>query len=154
MLYSVVTFEEFAATFGVRLRAGLVAAFGPDAGVDAAAEALACGWQNWNRVGAMDNPSGYLYRVGRTAARRARRPQGYLPTPSDADLADFEPRLLPALEALTDAQRVCVVMVHAYGWGQTEVADLLDVSPSTVRTHLARALTRLQNALEVRRHDE
>jgi DNA-directed RNA polymerase specialized sigma24 family protein len=45
-------------------------------------------------------------------------------------------------------------MVHAYGWGQTEVADLLDVSPSTVRTHLARALTRLQNALEVRRHDE
>jgi predicted RNA polymerase sigma factor len=75
MLYSVVTFEEFAATFGVRLRAGLVAAFGPDAGVDAAAEALAYGWQNWNRVGAMDNPSGYLYRVGRTAARRARRPR-------------------------------------------------------------------------------
>ena len=154
MLYSVVTFEEFAATLGVRLRARLVAAFGPDAGVDAAAEALAYGWQNWNRVGAMDNPSGYLYRVGRTAARRARRPQGYLPTPSDADLADFEPRLLPALEALTDAQRVCVVMVHAYGWGQTEVADLLDVSPSTVRTHLARALTRSQNALEVKRHDE
>lgn len=154
MLYSVVTFEEFAATLGVQLRAGLVAAFGPDAGVDAAAEALAYGWQNWNRVGAMDNPSGYLYRVGRTAARRARRPQGYLPTPSDADLADFEPRLLPALEALTDAQRVCVVMVHAYGWGQTEVADLLDVSPSTVRTHLARALTRSQNALEVKRHDE
>ena len=154
MLYSVVTFEEFAATVGVRLRAGLVAAFGPDAGVDAAAEALAYGWQNWNRVGAMDNPSGYLYRVGRTAARRARRPQGFLPTPPDADVPDFEPRLLPALEALSDAQRVCVVMVHAYGWGQTEVADLLDVSPSTVRTHLARALTHLQNALEVTRRAE
>ncbi len=154
MLYSVVRFEEFAATIGVRLRAGLVAAFGPDVGVDAAAEALAYGWQNWNRVGAMDNPSGYLYRVGQTAARRARRPQGFLPTPPDTDLPDFEPRLLPALEALSDAQRVCVVMVHAYGWGQTEVADLLDVSPSTVRTHLARALTHLQNALEVRRHAE
>ena len=37
MLYPVVTFEEFAGTIGVSLRAGLVAAFGPDSGIDAAA---------------------------------------------------------------------------------------------------------------------
>jgi DNA-directed RNA polymerase specialized sigma24 family protein len=47
---------------------------------------------------------------------------------------------------------VCVVMVHAYGWGQTETAELLDISPSTVRTHIARALDRLHQALEVSHH--
>ena len=153
MVYSVVTFEEFARSVGVRLRAGLVAAFGPDVGVDAAADALAYAWEHWARVGAMDNPSGYLYRVGQSAARRAnQRRQGFLPAPPATDVPDFEPRLLPALEALSDSQRVCVVMVHAYGWTQTEVAELLDVSTSTVRTHLARALSHLQQALEVNTH--
>jgi RNA polymerase sigma factor (sigma-70 family) len=150
MLYLDVTFEEFAATVGVRLRAGLVASYGPDLGLDVAAEALAYGWEHWSRVGAMENPSGYLYRVGQTAARRVQRRHGFLPMPTSTDIQDFEPRLLPALEELTEAQRLCVVMVHAYGWGQTEVAELLDVSPSTVRTHIARALDRLQQALEVR----
>lgn len=137
---------------GPKLRAALVGAYGPNVGFDAAAEALAYGWENWQRIGAMENPTGYLYRVGQTAARNARRPHGYLPVPSSTDVPDFEPRLLPALEALTEPQRVCVVMVHAYGWGQTDVAELLEVSPSTVRTHLARALANLQHALEGSRH--
>ena len=89
---------------------------------------------------------------GQTAARRVLRPHGFLPMPSSADAHDFEPRLLPALEELSEAQRVCVVMVHAYEWGQTEIAELLDISPSTVRTHIARALDRLQHALEVSHH--
>ena len=152
MLSPGVTFEEFAATIGGRLRAGLVAAYGPDNGIDAAAEALAYGWEHWARISAMANPSGYLYRVGQTAARRQRKLQGFLPAPPPHVLPDFEPRLIPALESLSDAQRVCVVMVHAYGWGQSEVADLLDVHPSTVRTHLARAINHLQQLLEVSRH--
>jgi DNA-directed RNA polymerase specialized sigma24 family protein len=143
-----VTFEEFASAMGPKLRAALVGAYGPNVGIDAAAEALAYGWENWQRVGTMENPTGYLYRVGQTAARRAHRPQGFLPAPSSTDVPDFEPRLLPALEALSEPQRVCVVMVHAYGWGQTDVAELLEVSPSTVRSHLARALANLHHALE------
>jgi RNA polymerase sigma-70 factor (ECF subfamily) len=149
-----VTFEEFASTVGKRLRAGLVAAYGPDLGLDVTAEALAYGWEHWPRVSAMENPAGYLYRVAQTAARRAQRRHGFLPAPSSPDLPDFEPRLLPALEELTEIQRTCVVMVHAYGWGQTEVAELLEISPSSVRTHIARALDRLQRALEVSNHAE
>ncbi len=38
-----VTFEEFAGSEGVRLRAALVAGFGAQAGMDAAAEAIAYG---------------------------------------------------------------------------------------------------------------
>ena len=59
------TFEEFASTVGIRLRAGLVATYGPDLGLDVAAEALAYGWEHWSRIGAMDNPSGVVaYRIG------------------------------------------------------------------------------------------
>ncbi len=148
------TFEEFASTVGKRLRAGLIAAYGPDLGLDVTAEALAYGWEHWPRVSAMENPAGYLYRVAQTAARRAHRRHGFLPPASSPDIQDFEPRLLPALEELTETQRTCVVMVHAYGWGQTEVAELLEISPSSVRTHIARALDRLQRALEVSNHAE
>jgi RNA polymerase sigma factor (sigma-70 family) len=149
-----VSFDDFVARVGPRLRAGLVAAYGPEVGSEATSEALAYGWEHRVRLEQMENPAGYLYRVGQTAARRSRRPQGYLPPPRSAELPDFEPALLPALEALSDLQRVCVVMVHAYGWTQTEVAELLDVTPSTVRTHLARGLSRLQERMEVAHHGD
>src|SRR5262245_13793391 len=120
-------FEEFARTAGRRLRAGLVAAYGPESGLDAAAEALAYGWEHWDRLSVMDNPAGYLYRVGQTAARRGRRDVGFLPVPPSDELPEFEPRLLPALEHLTEHQRVTVVLTCAYGWQQSEVAELLEI---------------------------
>jgi RNA polymerase sigma factor (sigma-70 family) len=148
-----VTFEEFVNENGSRLRAGLVAAYGPEVGIDAASEALAYGWEHRDRVLAMTNPAGYLYRVGQTAARQSRRPQGYLPAPNDSEIHGFEPRLVPALERLSEQQRVVVVLVHGYGWSQAEVAELLDVVPSTIHTTLRRALTNLQHDLEVSNHD-
>jgi DNA-directed RNA polymerase specialized sigma24 family protein len=100
----------------------------------------------------MVNPAGYLCRVGQTAARRSRRRHGYLPVPADTAIPDFEPGLLLALEALSEPQRVCVVMVHGYGRTPAAAAELLGISVSTARTHVARALTRLQRALQVTRH--
>lgn len=145
------TFESFARTAGARLRAGLVAAYGPETGQDAAAAALAYGWEHWDRVSGLENPAGYLFRVGQTAARRSFRKQGFLPVPEPDELPSFEPGLLPALEDLTESQRTAVVLVHGFGWSQVEVAELLDVSASTLRTHLSRGLAKLQNALEVDR---
>lgn len=144
-----VTFEEFAARDGARLRAGLVAAYGPDVGADAAAEALAYGFEHWGRLGSMSNPAGYLYRVGQTEARRHFRPVAFLPVQPAPGLPDFEPGLAPALENLTESQRVGVVLVHALGWTLAEVAQLLDVDVSTVRTHVARAMKKLRAELEV-----
>ena len=145
-------FEAFCAEHEARLRRALSAAYGPDAGVDAAAEAMAYAWQHRARVLAMDNPAGYLYRVGQTAAARLRRPGPRFvvaETSTAGEPPDVEPRLVALLEPLTEPQRVCVVLVHAYGWKQQEVADLLGVEHATVRTHLARALTKLRDALEV-----
>jgi RNA polymerase sigma-70 factor, ECF subfamily len=149
------SFDAFALAAGPRLRGALVAAYGPEVGADAAADSLAYGWEHWDRVGRMSNPVGYLYRVGQTSARRSRQREGFTGALIDqsavAVLPEFEPGLAPALAKLSEQQRVVVVMVHALGWGQTEVAEILEMSPSSVRTHLARGMARLQKLLEVDR---
>lgn len=149
----VVRYEEFVQSNGPRLRAGLVAAYGPDVGIDAASEALAWGWEHWDRLAVMENPSGYLYRVGQTAARRSRRPQGFLPMPSSTSIPDVEPGLATGLEQLTEQQRVVILLVHGFDWSQAEVAELLEVTPSTVHATLARALAHLKRHLEVESDD-
>jgi len=67
------SFSGFVTGHETRLRQALTAVFGVDGGTDAAAEALAYGWEHWDRVSVMDNPSGYLYRVGYDKLRRARQ---------------------------------------------------------------------------------
>jgi len=89
-------FTVFVRSAEPQLRQALVAAFGADLGRDAAAEALAWGWQNWDRLSGMDNPIGYLYRVGRThglrEAGRSERP-GVEIVESTWEMPDFEPAL-------------------------------------------------------------
>ena len=145
-----VTFENFVRAEGPRLRAALVATFGTQRGVEAVAEALAYGWEHWAHIEPMDNRVGYLFRVAyRAALRNGPRRAPTFDLPPAADLPHFEPRLLPALARLSEQQRVAVVLVHGYGWPIVEVAHLLEITHSTTRTHLARALARLQAALEV-----
>jgi hypothetical protein len=62
-------FEDFFAVAEPRLRRALVAAYGIERGREAAAEALAYGWEHWSKVRAMKNPTGYLYRVGQSRSR-------------------------------------------------------------------------------------
>ena len=93
MLSSVVMFERFVEDHEARVRAGLVAAYGPEVGLEAASEAMAYGWEHWDRLSPMDNPAGYLYRVGQTAARRSRRRGPLMPAPAIDEDRHFEPRL-------------------------------------------------------------
>lgn len=64
------SYSSFVRLQGERVRLALIAVFGPDTGAEATSEALAYGWQHWERVSAMENPTGYLYAVGRNWARR------------------------------------------------------------------------------------
>lgn len=131
-----------------RLRGALVARYGMQLGREATLDAFVYGWKNWDRVSAMDNPIGYLYRVGTSHARPPR------PTPVVVlDRAHHEPWIEPELEAslsaLSDQQRVAVVLRHSFEWTLDEIAELLDVSVSSVRTQLDRGMKKLRNALEV-----
>ena len=85
----------------------------------------------------MENPVGYLYRVGRSRARPRRRP-ALLPGTAAVGIPEIEPRLPELLAALPERQRTCVVLVHGFEWTHQEVATLLGVSVSTVRNHLSR----------------
>jgi hypothetical protein len=65
--------EAFFAEAEPRLRRAFVAAYGTQRGYEATAEALAYGWEHWRRIRSLDNPLGYLYRVGQSRTR-PRRP--------------------------------------------------------------------------------
>jgi RNA polymerase sigma factor (sigma-70 family) len=142
------TFSEFVESYEARLRQALMAAFGGQRGRDAACEALSYGWENWDRVGSMQNPVGYLYRVGVDRARRGsrRKPLRFDPVES-ARIPEVEPQLPAALGELSERQRVVVVLVHGYSWTQVEVAELLGLSRSAVRNHLERALQSLRRSI-------
>ena len=66
-------FTAFVHEFEPRLSFALAAAYGPDVGREATADALMYAWEHWERVSAMSNTVGYLYRVGQTKAKRHRR---------------------------------------------------------------------------------
>jgi RNA polymerase sigma-70 factor (ECF subfamily) len=134
-----------------RLERALVARFGLDDGLDAASDAMVFAVEHWPRLRAMDNPLGYLYRVGATKGRRLARRW------DSVDVLVHEPRtvdgvvdvdLQRALVRLKPAQRVAVVLVHGHGHSYREVAEVLDVPVTTVTNHLHRGLARLRSILE------
>lgn len=134
-----------------KLRRALVAAAGGQRGREAACEALEFAWEHWDRVKAMDNPAGYLYRVGRSRAFKKPQPN---PVPlfpdtlgSSGEMPWVEPGLPGALAGLTEKQRVAVLLVHGQQWTLTEVAGLLSVTPGAVQKHAERGLAKLRRAL-------
>jgi DNA-directed RNA polymerase specialized sigma24 family protein len=134
------------------LRRALVAAYGADAGRDAAAEALGWAWEHLDRVSVMANPGGYLWRVGQTAARRGRDRASLVAVPErggGSDLPDVEPALRGALAGLSPQQRAAVLLVHGWGYGLTEAAAAMGCRLSTLRNHLARGMTKLRADLGV-----
>lgn len=143
-------FAGFVAANERGLRQSLTAALGPDAGRDATAEALAYGWENWDRVEGLDNPAGYLYRVGLNWGKK-RNGRRFIPF-SDMSIGDaewFEPGLPDALAALSEKQRVVVYLVHGHDWSLSEVAELLGVAKGTIQKHMERGMAKLRRQLKV-----
>lgn len=150
-----VAFDDFVVRVERRLRSALIAAYGPVDGRVAAVDAIAWAWEHWDRVRLMSNPVGYLFRVGQTAARANRD----RPIPIDwtrrqvEQFPDVHPELVEALGSLSGQQRTVVMLIHAFGWTQRDVAGLLGISSSSVQTHVERAVERLRDLLEVNHED-
>ena len=144
-------FENFVREVEPKLRHALVATYGAARGREAVAEALAWAWEHWDRMDGIDNPVGYLYRVGqsRTRAFLGRGARLAFPLPADVGLPWVEPGLAPALASLSEQQRVCVVLVHGMEWTLSEVAALLGIAKTSVQNHLDRGLARLRHKMEV-----
>jgi DNA-directed RNA polymerase specialized sigma24 family protein len=142
-------FDRFVHDSEPRLRRALVAAYGPEVGRDAVAEALAWGWEHWERLREMENPIGYLYRVGQSRRPREDRAAPEFPQLASDETAWFEPGLPGALASLTEHQRVATVLVYGFAWSLQDTADLLGVKVTTVQNHLERGLKKLRAHLEV-----
>jgi RNA polymerase sigma factor (sigma-70 family) len=142
-----VTFDDFAKDAMEQLSPAFVAAFGFDRGQDALGEAMAYAAANRERIVSLDKPLGYLWKVGETRTARRRPRARPFPPPAEVDMPAIEPGLPVALERLTEPQRVCVVLIHAFGWTYQDVADLLGISRGSVQNHAARALAHLQQTI-------
>ena len=146
------SFSKLVDERGAQLQHALVAALGPEAGLEAASEALAYGWEHWDRVGAMANPMGYLYTVGRNWGRRQfRRRDRTFPAIEVVVQSEplVEPSLPGALMTLSERQRVATVLVHGAGWTTAEVAELLGIDRGSVHKHAERGLEKLRAVMEV-----
>ena len=143
------SFIEFARMAEPRLRLALVAAHGAERGLEATNDALTYGWEQWDRVREMDNPVGYLYRVGQRKARRRRltpRPDPVIPEDRPPWV---EPGLSRALASMSQRQREVVVLVEGFEFTHREAAEVLGISTSSVQSHLERGLARLRSELGV-----
>jgi DNA-directed RNA polymerase specialized sigma24 family protein len=150
---SSLTFTEFFERSERRLRRALVASYGPAIGRESALDAMSWGWEHWAQLQVMDNPIGYLYRVGQSAARRLlKSPPAVGIEMAATDDPEIAPELAPALARLSEQQRAAVVLVHGYAMSQRHAAEVLGISVSTLREHLGRGMERLRNDLKDRDH--
>jgi DNA-directed RNA polymerase specialized sigma24 family protein len=120
---------------------------------EAVDEAMARAYQRWNRVQSLDNPGGWVYRVGlnwsRSILRRSLRPAPVWVTTvgTVTDGSALDPAIDRALAQLSIEQRAVVVCRLLIGLSEAQTATALGLRLGTVKSRLARASTRLQSLL-------
>jgi RNA polymerase sigma-70 factor (ECF subfamily) len=136
-----------------RLLRALVSAFGTEVGREATRDALAYAWENWGRVSGMENPVGYLFRVGQSRSRTYLRERVSFPEVPQRGLPDVDPRLPSALGRLSRMQRAAVVLLYVDDMPEREAAEALGVSRASIRKHAERGLAKLRRSLGVSNAD-
>lgn len=122
-----------------------------DLAADSVDEAMARAYQRWDSVSTMDNPAGWVYRVGLNVARsRLRRVMRRRPEPRVEQVPEptlTEPAIVRALAELSVDHRAVVVCRLLLGWSEAETAAALHIRPGTAKSRLHRALTSLEPKL-------
>ena len=149
-----VSYTAFVRETQDRVRHALVAGFGVEVGREAAEEALVYAWEHWEKLSRMENPAGYIFRVGHRLAQKMvkkERRTVVLPDPPPvSNPVEIEPSLPRALAALSPRQRMVVVLVDGFDFSQRETADLLGIRRTSVQKHLERGMARLRSEMGVR----
>jgi len=125
---------------------------------DLAQEAMARVFERWDRVQAMESPTGYLFRTAlnlhrkrlRRAGVRARRDLSPELPPDPLAAVDDRDHLRRLLATLTDGQREALILTEVGGFGAEEAGRLLGVEAATVRTRVHRARMSLREMTEDR----
>jgi RNA polymerase sigma-70 factor (ECF subfamily) len=111
--------------------------------------------ERWDRVGAMDSPSGYAYRTAlnlqrkriRRLAVRAKRRFASVPVPDIGPAASDRHDVHRALQQLPDGLRAALILVDWLDMDTDEAGRVLGLKPASVRVRLHRARSALRDAL-------
>jgi RNA polymerase sigma-70 factor, ECF subfamily len=149
--------------FYAQSRAGVVRAVAiaigdQDLATEAVDEAMARAYQRWHRVGRLDNPGGWVFRVALNWATSVLRRRRRTPVPlGERDAVEIgpasEPDVLAALAELNVRHRAVVVCRHLLGWSEAETAAALGIPAGTVKSRLHRATQHLATRLDHLRPD-
>jgi RNA polymerase sigma-70 factor (ECF subfamily) len=98
-------------------------------------------WERWDRIGTIDDPRAYLFRVAlngskmraRAARRASRRLVPIGPAPDPYDDVDIREDVRRMLLTLSPRQRAALVLLDLYGYGSQDAARIMGIRPSTVR---------------------
>ena len=150
------TFEDFCRAEYPSLANALTWSLGgTDLGREAADEAFARAFERWDTVGAMDNPAGWVYRVGLNWGRRRlwrgnreRELLRHVPAIDVHHLHYHDPDLAAALNGLTVKLRSVVVLRVLLDYSEVQTAEALGISVGTVKSRLHRGLTRLREQMD------
>ena len=104
-------------------------------------------YERWDRVGAMADPTGYLYRTAfnawkkraRRAARAMRQVMANAPARDDFDAADARTVVSEALEHLAPRQRAALVLTELLGYSSEEAGEILGIRAVTARVLASQA---------------
>jgi RNA polymerase sigma factor (sigma-70 family) len=113
-------------------------------------------WERWDRVGSMENPTGYLFRTAlnahrsayRRAVRAAKRTLSPPPSPDPLTAVAVRDEVLRALAAMTPRQRTAVVLTELHGYDTDEAAHAMGIRPGTVRVLVSKGRAALRARTE------
>ena len=116
-------------------------------------------WERWDRVGSMEDPTGYLYRTAmnlfRKRYRRAllavRRTVRVAPPADDFADADDRQVVRHVLATLPRRQRAALVLTEMLGFSSKEAGDALGVTDATIRSLTRHGREAFRKVMEV--HD-
>ena len=113
-------------------------------------------WERWDRVGGMEDPTGYLFRTAmnlwRKRVRRAsvalRRAVGPTLARDDFEAAETKEVVFAALRELSPKERAAIVTTALLGYTSEEAGRILGLKAATVRMYASRARSEMQRTVE------
>lgn len=151
-----VPFEEFFEAEYARLCEALVLLTGdPFEAEEVAQEAMTRVLERWDRVSAMETPTGYLFRTAMNLNRnrvrkihvRARRLFVEAPIPDHSPVVGDQQDVRVALKKLSRAEREALVLIDWQQMDADEAGVHLGISANAVRVRLHRARAALRHHL-------
>jgi RNA polymerase sigma factor (sigma-70 family) len=127
-----------------------------------AQDAFVAVWQRWERVAAMDRPSGYLYRTAMNAFRKRRRRAAVAlrrlversPERDAFETADAREVVRATLARLSTRQRAALVLTELLEFSSEEASRALGITAGTVRALASQGRSAMRDALRWGDDDE